>query len=210
MFKNITPNENSSDFPDFILTEGFVEHFAITSSKESKKGANHKISESRYLKKNKIIEEKLSSNNPTASNKLTYEGHSYNNLTRSFKKNWNKHIDSLEKYTGSKNNGIFLIEYFDHMALSMLEMSLEGASDVSMGDFNRQESWSNYRLSRDKDMLKWISNFEDRIEYVVFLTHDQVEIIKLSGISKLQTLLPFKYAILPNLTFRTDRWEHLI
>ncbi|MDZ5760642.1 hypothetical protein RAK27_18535 [Carnobacterium maltaromaticum] len=30
LIDKITPNKNSNDFPDFILDEGFVEHFVIT------------------------------------------------------------------------------------------------------------------------------------------------------------------------------------
>ncbi|UHP11155.1 hypothetical protein LAX80_005075 [Listeria marthii] len=35
------PNNKSSDFPDFIFEKGFIEHFQVTSSKETRKGAEH-------------------------------------------------------------------------------------------------------------------------------------------------------------------------
>ncbi|MFS7394581.1 hypothetical protein AB6888_17270 [Carnobacterium maltaromaticum] len=207
IFETIGKNKNSNKFPDFILQEGFVEHFVVTSSQENKKGASHKIAEVNYLKENKKIVEQLSPDRETYSNKMNYEGHSYANLQNSFKKNWNKHIQSLQKYNGEQKIGIFLIEYLDHMALAMCEMSLEDKPKITSGDYDiRQEKTHDYRLSRDKKMLDWISTFDDKIDFVVFMTQEHVEIIKLSGISDLQTLLPYEYAVAPNTTFRTDRW----
>ncbi|MDZ5760643.1 hypothetical protein RAK27_18540 [Carnobacterium maltaromaticum] len=161
------------------------------------------------MEKNKLIAKNLSSHKQIVSNTMIYEGHSYLNLENSFKKNWDKHIQSLKKFKGEQKVGIFLIEYLDHMALSMAELSLNGVNEICIGDIKRQEMVNDYRLSRDKDMLDWISTFEKEIEYVVFMSQEHVEIIKLSGISKLQTVLPYKYAIAPNITQRTDRWVQI-
>ena len=40
---NANPNEKNSHFPDFLFENGFIEHFAITSSLENKKGAKQKM-----------------------------------------------------------------------------------------------------------------------------------------------------------------------
>lgn len=37
--KAAKPNQNSNEFPDFIFEDGFIEHFAVTSSSEGRKGA---------------------------------------------------------------------------------------------------------------------------------------------------------------------------
>ena len=39
IFQTSIPNPNSSEFPDFIFENGFIEHFQVTSAKETKKGA---------------------------------------------------------------------------------------------------------------------------------------------------------------------------
>lgn len=44
------PNFNSNKFPDFVFYNGFIEHFAVTSSIENRKGAKQKR-ESMVLKK---------------------------------------------------------------------------------------------------------------------------------------------------------------
>ena len=44
ILRKVVSNPNSSEFPDFICDNGFIEHFQITSSKTNRKGANHQIS----------------------------------------------------------------------------------------------------------------------------------------------------------------------
>lgn len=204
--EEIEPNEKSNEFPDFVFQNGFVEHFMITSSKLDKKGAAHKIALSKFEKKNEELAQKLSDQKPAYRNSQEYSGHSHSNLVNSFKINWNNHIGSLEKYRGKKDNGIFLVEYFDTGALSMAELKLEGTDGISTGDYQlEQEIIYSYRLSRDKKLLKWLYQFEDRIEYVIFLTEERVEFIKLSNILKLLKVLPYDYAIGPNMTLINDR-----
>lgn len=202
--EEIEPHEKSNEFPDFVFPNGFVEHFMITSSKVDKKGAAHKIAKSKFEKQNEESAKKLSYQEPSYRNHLEYSGHSYSNLVKSFQINWNNHINSLEKYDGKKDNGIFLVEYFDKAALSMAEMKLEDVDGISVGDYRKQEIIGSYRLSRDKKLLKWLYQFEDRIEYVIFLTEENVEFIKLSNILKLLTVLPYDYVICPNMTLITD------
>lgn len=205
LLEEIVPNEKSNEFPDFIFPNGFVEHFMITSSKTNKKGAAHKIAKSIFQKENEELAKELSAQQPIYRNHLEYSGHSYSNLVKSFKSTWNNHINSLGKYHGKKGKGIFLIEYFDTAALSMAELKLEGVNELSIGDYPvKQENVDSYRLSRDKTILEWLYQFEDRIEYVIFLTEEHVEFIKLSNVLKLLTVLPYDYAIAPNMTLMTD------
>lgn len=203
--EEIKPNEKSNEFPDFLFPNGFVELFKITSSKLDKKGAAHKIALSKFEKINEEAAQKLSDQKPTYRNSFEYSDHSHPNLVNSFETSWNKHIDSLEKYRGNKDNGIFVVEYFDRGALSMGELKLEGTDGLFIGDYNSdQEKLHSYRLSRDKKLLNWLHQFKDRIEYVIFLTEDTVEIIKLSNILKLLKVLPYDYAIAPNMTLMVD------
>ena len=39
------PNKNDNDFPDFVFDGGGIEHFQLTSSKETRKGSSFKIEE---------------------------------------------------------------------------------------------------------------------------------------------------------------------
>jgi len=200
-------NSDSNDFPDFLFPGGFIEHFQVTSSKETRKGSSHKVKENTFHNQNKKIEKSLSPNKPSVTNTMKYEHHSYSSLQSSFEKNWTKHLQSLKKYDGDKTTGIFMVEYLDTMALSMAEKTLEGVDGLICGDINpKQEILHNYRLSRDALVQNFISNLSDKIRYVIFVTSENVEIIDLSNIDKLQTIMPYGYAIAPNLTYVTSRW----
>lgn len=203
--EEIIPNTSSNEFPDFVFSNGFIEHFMITSSKSDSKGSSHKIAELKFHEKNVESAKKLSNQQPNYRNSLKYSSHSYSNLVKSFKNTWNKHINSLEHYQRKNDKGVFLVEYFDIAALSMAELSLEGVNELFIGDYPvKQEHVDSYRLSRDKYMLKWLYQFADRIEYIIFLTEEHVEFIKLSNILNLLTVLPYDYAIGSNVTILTD------
>lgn len=48
IIRTAKPNPSSSEFPDFIFDNGFIEHFQITSSQVTRKGATHARKESRF------------------------------------------------------------------------------------------------------------------------------------------------------------------
>ncbi|EGP4855130.1 hypothetical protein FNP20_000587 [Enterococcus faecium] len=210
LLKIIEPNPSSNKFPDFICRKGFLEHFAVTSSSEGKKGAIHKIEKSKFESKSRKIRKNLSSKTQKVKNEFLYPEHSYKDLINSFKKNFVNHIKSLEKYDPEEKIGIFLIDYADDGALSMAELSLEGVNGLYAGDLGRQEILDSYRLSRDKELLDWLYKFKDKIQYVIFLTNTNVEIIKIDNIPNVQTLLPYKYAISSNFgTKLTEYWSRI-
>ncbi|CAH2247230.1 hypothetical protein ACOSJ1_CBNAJBGD_02686 [Enterococcus faecium] len=143
-------------------------------------------------------------------NEFLYPEHSYKDLINSFKKNFVNHIKSLEKYDPKEKIGIFLIDYGDDGALSMAELSLEGVNELYAGDLVRQEKLDSYRLTRDKKLLDWLYEFKDKLQYVIFLTRTNVEIIKIDNIPNVQTLLPYKYAIVSNFgTKLTEYWSQI-
>lgn len=203
-------NPNSNDFPDFLFPGGFIEHFQVTSSTESRKGSSHKIKENKFNIENRKIEQSLSPDKHFVSNTMTYENHSYPNLRLSFEKNFEKHLESLKKYDGDKTTSIFMIEYLDEMALSMAERTLDGVDGIICGDINpKQEIINNYRLSRDKSMQNLICSLSDKIHYIIFVTSENIDIIDLSNIDHLQSIIPYDYAIAPNLTYVTSNWRSI-
>ncbi|MGH1789802.1 hypothetical protein [Enterococcus faecalis] len=207
LLKAIEPNKDSNNFPDFLCSKGFIEHFAVTSSNEGRKGAVHKAEKTKFESISRKIEENLSPEKKKVKNTFVYPEHSYADLVKSFEKNFLKHIKSLEKYGEEKEIGVFLIDYDDYGALSMAELSLEGVKEIHTGDLGEQEILDNYRLTRDKKMLDWLFKFKDKIDYVIFTTHQDVEIIKVSSIQSIQTLLPYEYAICANIgTVITENW----
>ena len=122
ILKRAKPNLEASKFPDFVFEDGFIEHFQITASKENKKGSCHKQTQAEFHREMDCIQENLrqeleksplpiKNTISTTSYKMIPPEYSYEKFQSSFRKNWEHHIHSLEKYTGAKNIGIFLVEY---------------------------------------------------------------------------------------------------
>lgn len=200
------PNENASEFPDFTFENGFIEHFQITSSKVTRKGATHKKEESAFeAKVAKETEELKTEWNETPSYSevrskswaFNNPAHSYEYLKESFQTVWEHHIDSLEKYSGSKEIGVFLIEYTE-FALAMVEQVYANwKNGMSHGDMREEENFKFYRLSRDKNLLNFIYQYKDKIKYVIFSYCNGFEIIRLGNIPYLLRLLPWDFQIYP-------------
>ncbi len=206
ILKNAKPNEKLSEFPDFVFKNGFIEHFQITSSKTNKNGA--KQLEEISLFKNKVekatrrLKEEWRDN--PDSNKICseswamqYPKHSYEYLCDAFRKSWENHIESYNKYTGNKYIGIFMIEYSD-LALTMYEnVYADWINCMTNGDFREPEKVKFYRLTRDKNLLEYIYSFKENIKYVIFVYGRECEIIKLESIPYLLKLMPWDYVIAP-------------
>ena len=204
--KDAQPNKNLSNFPDFICNNGFIEHFKVTASKETRKGSIH-IKEETYFKKKveseaELIKEKWNQDPNNVKNNsihwaFKFPEHSYSYLCESFMNNWEKHIASLNNYKGNKSTSIFMIEYTD-LALTMYENVFEDWIDgLSNGDVREPETVEFYRISRDKKLLNYIYQFRNTIKYVIFVYGKEYEAIKLNNIPYLLKLMPWDYVIAP-------------
>ena len=206
ILKTAESNEKLSEFPDFVFKNGFIEHFQITSSKANKDGAKQLEELSRFKNKvekaTKILEEEWNDNpdcNKIRSESwaMKYPKHSYEYLCDSFKKSWENHIESYNKYTGNKHIGVFMIEYSD-LALTMYEnVYADWIYGMVNGDFREPEKIQIYRLTRDKNLLKYIYSFKENLKYVFFVYGKDCEIIKLESIPYLLKLMPWDYVIAP-------------
>ena len=199
-------NPDASRFPDFIFASGFIEHFQVTSSPTTRKGATHTRKENEFRRtvdiETKEIEGKW--NGTPSFDKVRSKSwefsnptHSYEFLSDSFRSNWQHHMESYKKYTGSKQIGIFMVEY-PEIALAMCENVYHDWIDgMSQGDMREQEKFKEYRLSRDKKLLEYIYQFKNEIQYVIFLNQARVEVIRIENIPYLIKLLPWDYVIYP-------------
>lgn len=206
ILRNAQPNEKASEFPDFIFSNGFIEHFQVSSSKTTRKGAKHTKEMSCFISKVNREKEDLEQkwNQSPSFDKIRSEQwimdnpeHSHTYLISSFENNWKNHIESLNKYTGNKNVGIFMVEY-PEFALSMCENVYADWKDgMSHGDMREQEQFRSYRLSRDKKMLNFIYHYKEQIKYIIFVYYTDFEIIRLENIPYLLNLIPWDYVIYP-------------
>lgn len=173
--KNAKPNQNSNEFPDFLFEDGFIEHFAVTSSSEGRKGAKQKQKSSVFKKKSEttFLSNLESSEEDTLisqSFSRSFEKHTHLNIVNSIKKNWLKHIRNVKKEFPS-NHSIFLLEYIDfniHTAISRENKP----SDI----------YESYRISVDKNLLKWVYTFKEKIEYLILVNPLSIEVIRIDQI----------------------------
>lgn len=209
-FENILriaqPNAEASKFPDFVFENGFIEHFQITSSLLTRKGATHTKKEREFFRKVDVEKNKIEcewNQTPSfdrvrsASWSCSNPTHSHKFLINSFKNNWEHHMKSYKKYTGLKEIGIFMVEY-PEFALAMHENVYHNWIDgMSHGDMREQETFKDYRLSRDKTLLEYIYEFRDSIKYVIFVNYKRFEVIQTKNIPYLISIIPWDYVIYP-------------
>lgn len=178
------PNKNSSEFPDFLFENGFIEHFAVTSSFEGKKGSVQKLESSRLNKNSekKFLKELEDSEEGGVLNQSytrLFEEHTHSNIVNSIQKNWKKHIKSYDNYSSPCKHGIFLIEYIDRNIQTAICREDEPA-----------DIFESYRISADKYLLKWIYNYKNKIEYLIFINPLSIEIIKIEQILEIINSIP--------------------
>lgn len=200
IFKSAQPNPESNNFPDFIFEDGFIEHFQITSSKQTnKKGAEHIKNKAKYEENLKKAFERYrkSDSQGIIHSDFRYGTHSYEWLKKSFKTNWENHIKSLDKYDIAHELGVFMVEYTDGALLMAENIYAPSGVDGFSMPIRVQQHFEDYHLSRDKELLTYLKGFKDKIKYVFFVNFSGVEFISLEHIDSMINLLPWDFFIEP-------------
>ena len=181
-FETAKPNPASSEFPDFLFEGGFIEHFQVTSTIENSKGSKFRIEQNVFHQK---CEENIKS---MAASPFTHSGafsltscpmemkspdSTYENYKKSFQKNWSHHIDSRKA--------------FDQLGKSIFLIEMVG-NPITIEEYGTFKCF--YKLAYDKDILEYIYEFRDEVQYVVFIFSDQCEVITTSEIPKYKQTLP--------------------
>ena len=198
-FNCFKPNSNPNLFPDLLIDDGFIEHFEITSSKETRKGSSHQKDFHKfkmgYEKELKKLAE--SEGDGEIKNQFVHKGHSYENLVHSIDRNLNHHLESLQKYSGNKTKKMFLMCYSDRTIHTVCEYPDEEKikdNPAIKELYNQERHYYDYLLSRDKDMLTKLYEYRDNIDYIIFANWVCVEIIKVSSIPDIVKKIQLKYS----------------
>ena len=196
-------NPESSLFPDFLFDGGFIEHFQVSAAIENKKGSEHNIAVNDFERgsnenierlKNEFLQSpprKISVTGTYDLKVVTHEMESpeyaYESFVKSFKRNFEKHIESLQKYTGDKSIGIFLIE-------------LAGPRLTVLRNNNFRAF---YRLAIDRNLLEYIDKYTAYLKYIFFVSLDDYEVLELNKIPHLLNNIP------QGLTFGVGRFRNM-
>lgn len=165
-------NPIENEYPDYLSESATIELFAVTSSIVKRKGGSTHTREKRIYDKKVVAEQQTILRMPIKNeNEFSKQygwlfdrpKHSHELLIESFKRNWDNHMKSHIKYPKKKPIAIFVISYTD-VALS--------AVDKATGNELL------YQLSCDKELLDFINDNSELIDYVVFETPFCVEVIK--------------------------------
>lgn len=159
-------NPNKNDFPDLISEGGFIEHFQITSAKETRKGSMHISNEVKHDREfeREVLKKKdvFSGSKAGLEIQKTYNvsGHQHKFLIDSMNKNCTNHLQSFDNYTGLKGTGIFMVQYTD-AALEILNCEDETSRHPS--------GYISYHPHLDKELLKIVQELPEGIEFVIFV-----------------------------------------
>ena len=182
--------KDDSRFPDFTFANGFIEHFQISGKKENSKGSEYNIREKELNDEKEAISTNFKKEclNTEPSNKLVVESnqsidedYSHEYFINSFKRQWNKHINSLNKYDNNKEISIFMIEY-------------KGAT-LTIKEGNKFIEF--YKIYKDKQVIEFISSYKNQIKYVIYIDNNGCQIIEIKKVIENFVPLPNNYEINP-------------
>lgn len=182
--------KDNSRFPDFTFTNGFIEHFQISGKKENSKGSEYNIREKELNDEKEEILANFQKEclNTEPSNKLGVESnqsidedYSHEYFMNSFKRQWNKHINSLNKYDNNKEISIFMIEY-------------KGAP-LTIKERDRFIEF--YKIYKDKQVIEFISSYKNQIKYVIYINNNDYQVIEIKKVTENFVPHPNNYEIKP-------------
>jgi len=186
-------NLENSGFPDFIFEDGFIEHFEITASDEGSKGSDYRRTEAKHKRA-------LSKATQGAVLRPQHSSWSYDNLKKSLQRNWENHIESLQGSLDkiqSSTTKVFMMEHLE-MNIEMFENVYAYTDDYSI----KQRHFRYYSLSHDVEMLDYIYNFRDKVDYVIYRHNSGVEVIEIANIPNLKETLKFPFIKSPSFQVR--------
>lgn len=184
IFNAVSNNESETVFPDFIIDDGFIEHFKITTSLDTKKGAES-LSQIGSLK-NQHTKKVLNSyksesyNSDVIEDSASVKESSYSNLNLSIEKHVKKHLDSLKKSSNCDDltTKIFMLELIEpHNLCTML--TNQKTYDTELID-------ENYLLLYDKSMQKKLYTLlHNKIDFIFLISDTIVEILNINNKNKI-------------------------
>ncbi len=199
LLNEATDNPEKSKFPDFLIEDGFIEHFQVSAANENKKGSAHNIAVNDFEKSSELTFEKEKTKFLQSPSRVdpkidTYDlkvieqemespVYSYDGFICSFKRNFEKHIKSLKDYTGNKSIAIFLIEFV--------------GANISV--YRNDQFISFYCLSMDREILTYLNQYTKYLNFILFASADSYELLDLKKIPQLISNIP------QGLTFKVGR-----
>lgn len=194
---SLRPNPEENDFPDFIGSDGFVEHFQITGSRETNAGSAQCKIQGNMRNKFKKFHDAVTNSGEvnkfysfSISEYIPKSSHVY--VKRSIQRNWNNHICSFLKYVSDVQFRMFMLDARNIVSLAMVEeipISVQILTQVNPIHI------SDYWLLADKDMMQWIFKNAKGINYIIFINIARCDVIPVKHLPILASSLPYNVKI---------------
>ena len=182
----------TTPFPDFISSNGFIEHFEVSSGKMTRKGYYNKRKRS-DIEKNNTNTLDQNQNQPLSSSGFIRDNEGVELFNKSFIEKWNKHIDSLHKYTGSKHFSCFLIQSDDVIYTALNPRINDQYASINYEIGNLLENhidYPHFYISHNIELLDFIQNYSDEVDYCIFINgFGELDIIHLKKIPIIKNIL---------------------
>lgn len=167
---NLIQNPIEKVFPDYIGSKYILEHFRITSAGENRKGAKiqYKLAEI-----NREVEAEMAANTDDTHTIIRNDPmppHTYANYQKSIKENCESHLNALLNYTEPYERVGFVLHYTD------FALVFDSDDTILSHDDKR------YRLSKDTMTLSQLLLYKGKIDFIIFVTNDSVEILNLKNL----------------------------
>ena len=171
------PNTNDTAFPDFLFRGGAIEHYEVTTAKEIKgKGSAHKSAiglferdtDKQILKSNELFKASHFVPNTTKTDRyeMTFDDFKYEYFIESIKRNIESHVSSLKKSNKYFDKMVFLLEHKGGM------LFCEDGNGKLLP----------YKISNDIAALNILKNYIKVVDYIIYVSDDNFEILDLSKI----------------------------
>lgn len=203
--KNKDIETNETTFPDFVCQNGIIEHFKVFATKENKNKKGSELMKIR-AKLNEEIEKDIERDEKNGTLKDFYykeikiPEQTYEMFVNSFITNWNNHKESLNNYKKEHNLNDKVVCFLIENVSFGLRMNIKQRKDYVLGietgklienRENRNESFDRVMVGRCKELLQFIYENRDLVDYVICYSNDGcVEIIKAEQTKYIISLLP--------------------
>lgn len=187
ILKSAKPNVTWNAFPDFVCDNGLIEHFEVTSTKQTKKGSKMRIQRCDMVREMNEFRDKVDNMQLQLVPGSIYskavcrnaEDATHEFLLLSLENQWKKHLkkfDSYVKDNGQQDFSAFMVDLRYENQLVMIEnipMSEQVAENLRP---SRQLYWP----LADKLLLRSLAEYAGSIKYVMFVKQGRCDVVPVS------------------------------
>lgn len=200
--KSAKPNDVWNAFPDFICDNGFIEHFEITSTKQTRKGSKMRVQRcdmnqemDRFRAKMTDAQAQLVPGvvySKSVQRKMETATHEF--LLSSLKRQWEEHLKKFVLYAekaGQQDFSAFMVDLRYENLLFMIE---EIPVEIRRAE-NLQPVRQPYWPMADALLLRRLAGYVGGVKYVIFVKQGRCDVVPMSMLGRIADELVYPFHI---------------